>query len=416
MKKWIIYGNKELSGVVNINGSKNSLLAILAASIITKSIVELENVTPIKDTYMMISILRKLNVIIIYDNKSKMIVDARKVANKDLVFEEMGKLRASYYLIGALLSLYSNVKSLGPGGCGFATRPIDLHLFAFQKLGFSSFVEDNLYIFKKDRKIEKTIVFDKVSVGATVNAILASARVRGKVKLVNVAIEPEIDDLIAFLNKCGANIKRKDREINIVGNSRLVGCTHKIIQDRIEAGTYLILGACLGNNLRINYSYREHISSLLSLLENMKIPIEIKKDEIIISKRGDVEDFNLIFDAYPQLPTDLQQPISILLSRCSKWSFLKDKVYPSRYTQLGELNKMGFIMEVEDDVLRVKSSKEIKGACLSCKDLRGGASLVLASLIADGKSEISDVWHIERGYYDIINKLRHIGAMIYEEN
>ena len=416
VRKWIIYGNRQVTGRVDISGSKNSLLAILAAAIVTKSIVELENVAPLQDTYMMISILEKLNVRVIYDGKSKLIIDARNITNCSLDCIEMGKLRASYYLIGALLSLYNEAKALGPGGCKFANRPIDLHLLAFSKLGFNCYENDDMYYFKKEKKIERTIIFDKVSVGASVNAILASIRVKGKVTLVNVAQEPEIDDLIEFLSKCGANIKRVDNQIIIVGTKKLSGCKHRIMQDRIEAGTFLILGACLGNNLKIMYNDSVYLKSLIEVLLDMGVDVKVYKDSIIVNKAKEVKDCEIIFDCYPSIATDLQQPLSILMSKSVNKSVLKDNVYPSRYTQIEDLNKMGFIMEVKDNNLIVNHSNQTSGQSIRCKDLRGGASLIVAALMANGKSEISDIWHIERGYYDIVNKLKRIGARIYEEN
>lgn len=416
MKEWLICGNKILSGTVKINGAKNALLPILIASIITKSVVYLDNVSPLKDTYVVIRILKKLNVRVLYDNKSKMIIDSRNVKNTTLICDEMKELRASYYFMGALLSMYKEIKISGPGGCKFASRPIDLHLHAFEKLGFSYSINESIYTFKKVNKSLKVVEFSKVSVGATINAILASCRINGVIRLVNVALEPEIDDLIDFLNKCGAVIRRVNDTIVIKGVKRFKGCEHKIIQDRIEAGTYLIIGACVGKNLIIEYENINHLKSLIDLLCKMNVEVKTFNNKIMVSKVDKIKDENLIFDVYPNLPTDLQQPLSILLTKCDGFCVLKDKIYPSRYTQIEDLTKMGFKMEIKKDCLYVYSSVDTNGNEVYCKDLRGGASLVVASLLTKGITTIKSVEHINRGYYDMINKLRKIGAIVYEKN
>lgn len=416
MKEWVIEGNKVLNGEIKVEGSKNALLAIIPACIITKSIVKLTNVTPLFDTYVLIDILKELNVKVIYDNKSEMIIDSRNVINKDLISEKMKKIRASYYFMGALLSLFKNVKILGPGGCKFASRPIDLHLFAFEGLGCECRKEDNIYFFNKGKIKCRVIKFKKVSVGATVNAILASCRMRGNIKLINVALEPEIDDLIKFLNLCGANICRENNNIIVKGVSQLHGCEYKIMEDRIEAGTYLILGACTCNSLKIIYHEHENLIALIELMKKMNVNIKVDKDFLIVNRAESISDSNVVFDSYPSLATDLQQPLSILLTRSKSYSVLKDLVYPTRYTQLSDLNAMGFNMKVNEDCLYIYNSNKLTGKNVECKDLRGGVSLVIAGLISDKTTIVSNVNHIERGYFDIVNKLKKIGARIYEKD
>ncbi len=415
LKQWIVKGNKILSGTINVSGAKNSLLAILASSVVVKSIVVLENVTPLKDTYDMIKILRKLNVRVLYDNKSKIIIDSRYVRNVKLDGEEIKRIRASYYFMGALLSLFKNVSVIGPGGCKFASRPIDLHLFAFNKLGCECVNNNEIYEFKKGKIKERTVIFKKVSVGATVNAILLASRLRGTIRLVNVALEPEIDDLISFLNKCGANIKREDNEI-ILKEAKLHGCHFRIMDDRIEASTYLILGACLGENLKINYKQNEYLKELIKTLRELNANIIVNKEYLLVSKSEGFESSKLIFDSYPNLATDIQQPLSIFMSKSNNYSVLKDKIYPSRYTQIEDLNSLGFDMHIENQSLYIKNSDNLKGGVVCCKDLRGGISLVLAALLIDDQTTINDIYYIERGYYDLINKLKGIGANIYEKN
>lgn len=415
MKEWIISGNKELSGTIEVGGAKNSLLAILPASIITRSIVSLENVTPMQDTYQIIKILKRLNIRVLYDNKSKMIIDSRNIKNIILDGDEVKNIRASYYFMGALLSLYKNVNVAGPGGCKFASRPIDLHLFAFSELGNKCVYDNGIYSFDKGKVKNRNIKFKKVSVGATINAILASCKVKGKIVLENVAYEPEVDDLINFLNCCGANIIREENKIIIRGASKLHGCKYRIMEDRIEAGTYLILGACIGNNLKIKYHETKNLIALINLLTRIGVDIKVGNDSLIVSRVKEIKDVEVICDVYPSLATDLQQPLSILLSKTNKMSIVKDNVYPSRYTQIDDLKKMGFKMEIKDEKLYVFKSLDINGEEVACKDLRGGISLVIAALIASNKSVITDVSHIERGYFDIVGKLKKIGARIYEK-
>lgn len=414
MREWIINGNRELRGEIKVEGAKNALLAILPSSIIVKGIVHLENVTPLKDTYKMINILKKLNVNVFYDNKSKMIIDSRNVKYKELEEEEIKEIRASYYCMGALLSLFKKAKIRGPGGCKLGSRPIDLHLFAFDKLGYKAIINNDIYEFKKTKLKTKTIIFKKASMGATINAILVSVRLKDTIKLVNASLEPEVDDLIRFLNKCGAKIIRKDNEI-IIGYGKLKGCKYKIMYDRIEAGTYLILGACIGNNLKIIYNESEYLKSLIELLVKIGVDLKINKEHIIVNKIKKIDKLNLEFDYYPALPTDLQQPLSILMSK-SEECVIKDKIFPARYTQIEELNKMGFKMEIRDKNLMIRYSDTIIGKEVSCKDLRGGVSLLIAGLIAKGETRITRIDYIERGYYNLINKIQKIGGIINEKN
>ena len=416
MSKWVVSGGKKLSGMVKIDGAKNSLVAILPASIITKSIVKLENVTPINDTYVIIDVLKSLNVKVYYDNESVMIIDSRNIKYVDLVDEKMQKIRASYYFMGALLSLYQKVKILGPGGCKFSSRPIDLHISGFKRLGFDYEYDNQIYSFRKKEKGEKVIEFKKVSVGATINMILAVCKRKGVFRLVNVASEPEIDDVIDFLNKCGASIQRVKNDIKIRGVNKMHGCSHKIIQDRIEAGTYLIIGACIGENLKIKYKDIKHLSSLIDLLKKIGVKIYEDGEQIIVNSCEFIDDAHVICDIYPHLATDLQQPLSVLFTKCKNVSVLEDKIYPSRYTQVDDLTSMGFKMEVKEGKLYVYKSAELNSANVSCKDLRGGASLIVAALMAKGSSVIDNIYHIKRGYYDILNKLKRIGAIAYEKD
>ena len=407
-----IKGGKVLSGEVSIGGAKNSLVALIPAAIITKSVVKLENVMPIDDTYTLIHILHKLNVSTLYDNKSCLYIDARKIKNVKLDIEEMSKLRASYYFMGALLSLYKNVSVIGPGGCNFGKRPIDLHLFAFYNLGISSVEEDGLYIFDKKKVMNREITFEKKSVGATINAILASCRIKGYVKLNNCSLEPEVDDVINFLNKCGCNINRIDNQIIISGVEKLRGCSYKVMFDRIEAGTFMIIASVLGNNVKIKNIDLLCLRNVIDTLKLIGVKLIEGKDWLIVNKDYNYKNINIIVEPYPGFPTDLQQPLTVLLSTCNGVSTIRETIYPARLSHVESLNKMNANISIEEDIIKIEGNRKFVNGCVSGKDLRGGISLVIGALIADNESRIDGVKYIKRGYSDLVVKLKKLGADI----
>lgn len=405
-----VRGGIELTGEVSIGGAKNSLVALIPASIITKSIVKLENVMPIEDTYTLINILEKLNVSVLYDDKSILYIDARKIKNIKLDNEDMKKMRASYYFMGALLSLFNRIEAIGPGGCNFGNRPIDLHLFSFSNLGFKYNENNGVYSFFKCGKVVREFTFEKKSVGATINAILASCRIRGKIKINNCSLEPEVDDLINFLNKCGCSIFRENESIIIEGKSKLQGCSYTVMPDRIEAGTFMIIGGCLGNHLKIKNIDIKHLKNVIQVLEKIGVEIIVKDDYLIVNRKNKYKGIDVEVLPYPGFPTDLQQPLSVLLSLCNEDSSIKETIYPARLSQIESLNKMNALINVEDDVIKICGNREFVSAEVDGKDLRGGISLVIAGLIASGESLIGGVKYIKRGYSDLVRKLRKIGA------
>ena len=407
-----INGGNILSGEVSVGGAKNSLVAIIPASIITKSIVKIENVMPIDDTYTLINILKRLNVFTLYDNKSCLYIDARKMKNAKLDNEDMAKMRASYYFMGALLSLYNNVEVAGPGGCDFGERPIDLHLFAFSNLGASYSEKEGVYCFCRGKEFNREITFEKKSVGATINAILASCRIKGMVQFNNCSLEPEVDDLIKFLNKCGCDISRVGDSIIVKGVSKLDGCSYKIMPDRIEAGTFMIIAGLLGNNVKIKNVDFNHLESVVETLKGIGVSIKKCKDVLIVNKKDNYKSVDLIVDAYPCFPTDLQQPLTVLLSTCNGVSTIKETIYPARLSHIESLNKMNGDIVITEDIIKINGNRRFVNADVSGKDLRGGISLVIAALIAKGESKISGVKYIKRGYSDLVYKLKRIGADI----
>ena len=407
-----IKGGNSLSGEVDIGGAKNSLVALIPAAIITRSIVKICNVKPIDDTYTLIKILEKLNVKTLYDDKDCIYIDARNIKNVSLNIEEVMQMRASYYFMGALLSLYNKVSVAGPGGCNFGDRPIDLHLGAFECLGFKHECKGNVYNFYKDNKRKKEIVFASKSVGATINAILASCRIKGSLVIKNCSLEPEVDDLICFLNKCGCNICRDNENIVVNGVSHLHGCEYRVMFDRIEAGTFMIIGSVLGSNLKVNNVDIECVRSLIDVLRKIGVKIIENKDSIVVCKGDNYRGLDIIVEPYPGFPTDLQQPLTVLLSLCSGISTIEETIYPARLSHVDSLNKMGANIEIKDDLIVINGSRSFESKCVSGKDLRGGISLVIAGLLAKGESKISGVKYIKRGYSDLVFKLKKIGADI----
>lgn len=411
-EKLCINGGNVLSGEVSVGGAKNSLVALIPASIITKSIVKLINVKPIDDTYTLIKILDKLNVKTLYDDKDCLYIDSRNIKNVRLDNSEMMDMRASYYFMGALLSLYKKVEVIGPGGCNFGDRPIDLHLYAFECLGTKCEIVDGLYKFNKKKILNRKIVFEKKSVGATINAILASCKVRGIIRIINSSLEPEVDDLIDFLNKCGCDIKRENEDIIIKGVRKLSGCEYEVMFDRIEAGTFMIIGGVLGDNLKIKNIEYKYLSNVIDVLKEIGVNIVCHDNYLIVSKGKEYKGIDLVVNPYPGFPTDLQQPLTVLLSICKGVSTIKETIYPARLSHIESLNKMNADIFIDDDVIKIKGDRKFVSGVVSGKDLRGGISLVIAALLADGESEVSGVKYIKRGYSDLVYKLKKIGADI----
>lgn len=410
-----INGGNILGGEISVGGAKNSLVALIPAAIITKSIVKLENVIPIDDTYTLIAILNKLNVSTLYDDKSCLYIDARKLKNVKLDIKEMTLMRASYYFMGSLLSLYNNASVIGPGGCNFGERPIDLHLFGFANLGIDYSLINGVYNFKRGKVLNREFTFKKKSVGATINVILASCKIKGLVKINNCSLEPEVDDLINFLNKCGCKIRRDGESVVINGVSKLNGCTYKVMSDRIEAGTFMIIGGAIGNNLKIKNIDLKYLENVVNVLSEIGVKIIKCKDGLVISKGKNYKGINLIVEPYPGFPTDLQQPLTVLLSICDGVSCIEETIYPSRLSHIDSLNEMNADIKIENEIIKINGNRSFVGKMVSGKDLRGGISLVIAALLAEGSSKIDGVKYIKRGYSDLVYKLKKVGADISVE-
>ena len=413
MDRMIINGGKILSGSVRISGAKNSAVALIPAAILSDDIVKINGVPNISDIKALEEILVYLGAKITNKN-GKIVIDTKEILNKEIPEHVSKKLRASYYFMSVLLGKYKKVSMFFPGGCNIGKRPIDQTLKAFRALGATVIENDNKYDIYADELIGNEINLDMPSVGATINAIFASVKAKGQTIINNSAQEPEIDNVIDFLNNMGADIKRDKTSIIINGVEHLHSSEINVIPDRIEAGTYLILGALIGNNLKVENVIPEHISSLLDKFDEMGVNYKIDKNSIIVSKTDNLKPVEVITKGYPGFATDLQQPFTVLLTQCDGVSHLTETIYENRFQNVEYLNSMGANIKINERTIEITGKTKLTANTVKATDLRAGACMVLASLIADGKTIIEDINHVLRGYENIIQKLQNIGAKIEE--
>ena len=413
MDRMIINGGKILSGSVRISGAKNSAVALIPAAILSDDIVKINGVPNISDIKALEEILVYLGAKITNKN-GKIVIDTKEILNKEIPEHVSKKLRASYYFMSVLLGKYKKVSMYFPGGCNIGKRPIDQTLKAFRALGATIIENDNKYDIYADELIGNEINLDMPSVGATINAIFASVKAKGQTIINNSAQEPEIDNVIDFLNNMGADIKRDKTSIIINGVEHLHSSEINVIPDRIEAGTYLILGALIGDNLKVENVIPEHISSLLDKFDEMGVNYKIDKNSIIVSKTDNLKPVEVITKGYPGFATDLQQPFTVLLTQCDGVSHLTETIYENRFQNVEYLNSMGANIKINERTIEITGKTKLTANTVKATDLRAGACMVLASLIADGKTIIEDINHVLRGYENIIQKLQNIGAKIEE--
>ena len=413
MSRIEIIGGNKLSGVIEIGGAKNSAVALIPAAILCNGVVELDNVPDISDIYSLKDILEYLGVKVeLGDHSIK--IDSSEMVNADISCELSTKLRASYYFMGSLLGKYKKVKMCFPGGCSIGERPINLHLKGFEKLGaVVSEDEGNFYIEAK-KLLGDEIFLDVPSVGATINIILASVLAKGKTVIDNAAMEPEIVDVCNFLNKMGAKIKGIGTpKIEIIGVKKLNSVKYSVVPDRIEAGTYVIIASLLGNDLKINGLVPGHIESLTSKLEEAGVKLDIGKNYIRVLDVGDYKAIDVKTVVYPGFPTDLQQPLVPFLTQCEGISHIEETIYENRFQNVFDTIKMGASIEVFDNLYAsIYGKSPLVGKDVKATDLRGGASMVICGLIANGKTTISNIEYILRGYEDIVGKFSKVGADI----
>ena len=412
MKILEIEGQRELTGTIRISGAKNSCVALIPAAILSDDEVTICNVPEITDTDALCEILEELNVNVKRASES-ILINPENMQNAEIKEEYSKKLRASYYFMGALLGKYKKAVMYFPGGCSIGKRPINLHLKGFEALGAKVTNERNKYIVEAEELKGANIYLDFASVGATINIMLAAVKATGTTIIDNAAKEPEIVNVATFLNNMGAKITGAGTStIKIEGVEQLHGCFHEVIPDRIEAGTYIIIGALCGKHLKIDNIIPEHIDSLLSKLQEIGVELEIGSDYVIVNKTEKTKPTCIKTSVYPGFPTDLQQPFTVLLTQSAGKSKVEETIWENRFMHVAYLNQLGADITIKNQTATIIGPTKLKGTNVVATDLRAGAAMVAAGLIAEGKTTITNVEHILRGYEQIVEKLKGVGAKI----
>tara|TARA_A100001015_G_scaffold248027_1_gene285187 strand:+ start:63 stop:1316 length:1254 start_codon:yes stop_codon:yes gene_type:complete len=417
MQKLEVFGANKLKGQINISGSKNASLPILAASLLSSKKVFLKNLPKVKDIETMIYLLKSLGSKIKIDKKNLIIDNLNQ--NKNFASYNLVKtMRAGILVLGPLLAKFGKAKVSLPGGCAIGTRPINIHLEALSKLGVEyKIAEGYVYANAPNGLRGSKIYFPKISVGATENLIIAASLAKGITILNNCAIEPEIKDLVNFLKKLGYNIKWIDkRSVKIIGVSRVKQTSYSVMFDRIEAGTYLIAAAITEGNLKIKNIIPKIIETEINTLKKIGVKVITKKNQIQVIGNKKIKGLNIKTAPYPGFPTDLQAQIMVLLCKANKKSLIREDIFENRFMHVAELNRMGAQISINGNKVSVEGNINFASAELMATDLRASVSLILAALTAKGKSTINRIYHLDRGYEDIEKKLKKVGARIRRVN
>ena len=415
MDRLEVFGAKKLKGRVHISGSKNAALPILAATILSKKKIILKNIPNVKDVETMIKLLESMGSIVKYSKKKKSFLIKNKNKLKTFASYNLVKtMRAGILVLGPMLARYGKAKVSTPGGCSIGIRPIDIHLKALSKLGVVYKINDGYVYAHTNKKLKGAkIKFPKISVGATENLIIASSMAQGTTILSNCAIEPEIKDLVNFINCIGGKIKWiGKRTLRIYGVNNFNENEYSIMPDRIEAGTYLIAAAVTEGSLKIYDINPKIIKTEIDVLRKIGIKIKIEKKQIKISGIKEIKNINLKTAPYPGFPTDLQAQLMVLLCKCKKHSVISEEIFENRFMHVAELNRMGAKIKTKGNKAFIEGNVNFKPAELMATDLRASASLILAALMAKGKTTIDRIYHLDRGYEQIEKKLRKVGAKI----
>ena len=414
MKKIVIHGGRPLKGEVTINGAKNSVVALIPAVILADDIVTLDGVPDISDVDSLIDIMIAMGASVTRSEDS-LTIDPRGIQNVPMPYGKINSLRASYYFYGSLLGRYGEATVGLPGGCDLGPRPIDLHLKAFEAMGAKMTMDGNYMNLSTGGQQLKgaSIYMDTVSVGATINTMLAAVKTKGRTIIENAAREPEIIDVATLLNNMGAHIRGAGTDIiTIEGVPHLHGTRHQVIPDRIEAGTYIALAAAIGQGIQINNVLYEHLESFIAKLEEMGVRMTVSEDSIFVEEQQNLRAINIKTSPYPGFATDLQQPITPLLLTANGHGKITDTIYEKRVNHVAELAKMAGKISTSSDQIVYDGPNQLQGAQVKATDLRAGAALVIAGLMAQGKTEITNIEFILRGYSNIIEKLTSLGADI----
>ncbi|MFC7391878.1 UDP-N-acetylglucosamine 1-carboxyvinyltransferase [Scopulibacillus cellulosilyticus] len=417
MEKLMIEGGHRLKGTVQVSGAKNSAVALIPAAILANSTVTIEQLPNISDVRILCELLKEIGGKVTFD-KNTLTVDPSSMIDMPLPNGHVKRLRASYYLMGAMLGRFKKAVIGLPGGCNLGPRPIDQHIKGFEALGASVTNEQGAIYLRAKELRGARIYLDVVSVGATINIMLAAVRAKGRTIIENAAKEPEIIDVATLLSSMGAKIKGAGTDvIRIEGVDELHGCRHSIIPDRIEAGTYMIVAAAMGDRVLIDNVIPQHLESLTAKLREMGITVDIYDDQIAISRHvKELKNVDIKTLVYPGFPTDLQQPLTSLLTHAKGTSIVTDTIYGSRFKHIDELRRMSAEVKVEGRSSIITGPTGLQGAKVKATDLRAGASLVVAGLMANGITEVLGLEHIDRGYSQLVEKLQGIGANVWRED
>ncbi|MGI5984857.1 MAG: UDP-N-acetylglucosamine 1-carboxyvinyltransferase [Clostridiales bacterium] len=415
MDKYVIKGGKPLYGEVEISGAKNAAVAIIPAALMVEGVCRIENIPQISDTDMLLTILSEMGAKVRTINKTTVEIDCSNVRKEGAPYDLMRKIRASYYLIGAMLGRFGSAKTTMPGGCNFGVRPIDQHIKGMTALGAQVEVKGG-FVYAEAQNgvlVGTKIYLDKVSVGATMNIMLAASKAQGKTTIENAAREPHIVDLANFLNSMGADVRGAGTDtIKIYGVDKLHGGTYSIIPDQIEAGTYMAAVAAAGGEIAIKNVIPKHLDCISAKLREMGVEIDEYPDSVIVRRNGKLLRTNVKTQPYPGFPTDMQPQISTVLCLAEGTSVVTEGVWDNRYKYISELKKMGAEVQVDGKTAVIEGVPYLTGAPVAACDLRAGAAVVIAGLCAKGETVVEDVVFIERGYQDLVGKLKSLGADI----
>ena len=415
LEKYIIHGGTALRGEVEISGAKNAAVAIIPAALMVDGVCRIENIPQISDTDMLLTILKELGAKIKFINKSTIEIDCTDVRYQDAPYDLMRKIRASYYLIGAMLGRFGSAKTTMPGGCNFGVRPIDQHIKGMTALGADVDVKNGfVYANARDGRLHGARIYlDKVSVGATMNIMLAAVLAQGRTIIENAAREPHIVDLANFLNSMGADVRGAGTDtIKVNGVDKLHGGSYAIIPDQIEAGTYMVAAAATGGEVLVKNVIPRHLECISAKLRETGTIVQEYEDSVLVKGASTLRRVNIKTLPYPGFPTDMQPPMGALMCMAKGTSVITEGVYDNRYKYTNELRKMGAEIQVDGRVAVIEGGKRLTGAPVHACDLRAGAAMVIAGMCATGTTVVEDVRFIERGYENFVGKLKALGADI----
>ncbi|MCI9146589.1 MAG: UDP-N-acetylglucosamine 1-carboxyvinyltransferase [Eubacterium sp.] len=413
MENFVIQGGSELFGEVTVSGAKNAAVAIIPAALLADDVVRIENIPNISDVSLIIQILDRMGAGIKMINKNTIEIDSRSVNCQPVPYELASRFRASYYLIGVMLGRFKNAEVAMPGGCDFGTRPIDLHTKGFRMLGAEVETINGMVCAKADKLIGASIYMDNVSVGATMNVMLAAVLARGLTVIENAAKEPHIVDLANFLNSMGADVRGAGTDvIKIRGVEKLHGCTYSIIPDQIEAGTYMVAAAACGGDVLVKNVIPKHLESISAKLEEAGAEIIEYDDAVRVTRFKSLQKCNVKTMPHPGFPTDMQPQMAVLLSVAKGTSILSESVWDNRFQYVGQLLRMGADIQVDGKIAVIEGVDRLTGVNVKATDLRAGAAMIIAGLVAEGETIVEDIQYIDRGYEDVVEKFSSLGAHI----